>query len=123
GGVPGVSPGRVLVLGGGIVGYNSAIIALGLGAQVTILERSIDRMRHLDEILSGRVSLVMSSTLQIESSIADADVVIGAVLIPGARAPKLVTRGMLGVMKKGSVIVEVAIDQGGCIETAHATTH
>ncbi|MFL5910892.1 MAG: alanine dehydrogenase [Gaiellaceae bacterium] len=123
GGVPGVSPGRVLVLGGGIVGYNSAIIALGLGAQVTILERSIDRMRHLDEILSGRVSLVMSSTLQIESSIADADVVIGAVLIPGARAPKLVTRNMLAVMKPGAVIVDVAIDQGGCVETAHPTTH
>ena len=123
GGVPGVAPGRVLVLGGGIVGYNSAIIALGLGAQVTILERSIDRMRHLDEILSGRVSLVMSSTLQIESSIADADVVIGAVLIPGARAPKLVTRDMLKVMKPGAVIVDVAIDQGGCVETAHPTTH
>ena len=123
GGVPGVSPGRVLVLGGGIVGYNSAIIALGLGAQVTILERSIDRMRHLDEILSGRVSLVMSSTLQIESSIADADVVIGAVLIPGARAPKLVARDMLEVMKPGAVIVDVAIDQGGCVETAKPTTH
>jgi len=123
GGVPGVAPGRVLVLGGGIVGYNSAIIALGLGAQVTILEGSIDRMRHLDEILSGRVSLVMSSTLQIESSIADADVVIGAVLIPGARAPKLVTRDMLEVMKPGAVIVDVAIDQGGCVETAHPTTH
>ena len=92
GGVPGVAPGRVLVLGGGVVGYNAAIIAIGLGAQVTILDRSIDRMRHLDEILSGRVSTVMSSTLQIESSIAEADVVIGAVLVPGARAPKLVTR-------------------------------
>ena len=123
GGVPGVAPGRVVVLGGGIVGYNAAIIAIGLGAQVTMLERSIDRMRHLDEILSGRVSLVMSSTLQIEASIADADVVIGAVLVPGARAPKLVTREMLGEMKKGSVIVDVAIDQGGCIETAHPTTH
>ena len=123
GGVPGVSPGRVLILGGGIVGYNAAIIALGLGAQVTILERSIDRMRHLDEILSGRVSLVMSSTLQIESSIADADLVIGAVLIPGARAPKLVTREMLKEMKQGAVIVDVAIDQGGCVETAKPTTH
>jgi alanine dehydrogenase len=123
GGVPGVAPGRVLVLGGGVVGYNAAIIAIGLGAQVTILDRSIDRMRYLDEILSGRVSTVMSSTLQIESSIADADVVIGAVLVPGARAPKLVTREMLGVMKKGAVIVDVAIDQGGCVETAHATTH
>ncbi|MDE3190333.1 MAG: alanine dehydrogenase, partial [Acidobacteriota bacterium] len=83
GGVPGVQPGRVLILGGGVVGYNAAVIAIGLGAHVTILDKSIDRMRHLDEILSGRVSLVMSSTLQIESSIADADVVIGAVLIPG----------------------------------------
>ena len=123
GGVPGVAPGRVLVLGGGVVGYNAAIIAIGLGAQVTILDRSIDRMRYLDEILSGRVSTVMSSTLQIESSIAEADVVIGAVLVPGARAPKLVTRSMLGVMKKGAVIVDVAIDQGGCVETAHPTTH
>jgi alanine dehydrogenase len=123
GGVPGVAPGRVLVLGGGVVGYNAAIIAIGLGAQVTILDRSIDRMRYLDEILSGRVSTVMSSTLQIESSIADADVVIGAVLVPGTRAPKLVTRDMLGVMKAGSVIVDVAIDQGGCVETAKPTTH
>jgi alanine dehydrogenase len=123
GGVPGVAPGRVVVLGGGIVGYNAAIIAIGLGAQVTVLERSIDRMRHLDEVLSGRVSLVMSSTLQIESSIAEADLVIGAVLVPGARAPKLVTREMLGAMKQGAVIVDVAIDQGGCIETAHPTTH
>jgi alanine dehydrogenase len=123
GGVPGVQPGRVLVIGGGIVGYNSAIIALGLGAQVTILDRSIDRMRHLDEILSGRVSLVMSSTLQIESSVKEADVVIGAVLVPGARAPKLVTRGMLKGMKPGAVIVDVAIDQGGCFETSRPTTH
>jgi alanine dehydrogenase len=123
GGVPGVQPGRVLVIGGGIVGYNAAIIALGLGAQVTILDRSIDRMRHLDEILSGRVSLVMSSTLQIESSVADADLVIGAVLVPGARAPKLVTRGMLEGMKPGAVIVDVAIDQGGCFETSRPTTH
>jgi len=123
GGVPGVAPGRVLVLGGGVVGYNAAIIAIGLGAQVTILDRSIDRMRYLDEILSGRVSTVMSSALQIESSIAEADVVIGAVLVPGARAPKLVTRAMLGVMKKGAVIVDVAIDQGGCVETAKPTTH
>jgi alanine dehydrogenase len=123
GGVPGVAPGRVLVLGGGIVGYHSALVALGLGAQVTILERSLDRMRHLDEILSGRVSLVMSSTLEIEASIVDADLIIGAVLIPGARAPKLITRAMLGEMKPGAVIVDVAIDQGGCVETAHPTTH
>ena len=123
GGVPGVTPGRVLVIGGGIVGYNAAVIALGLGANVTILERSIDRMRHLDEILSGRVSLVMSSTLQIEESIVEADVVIGAVLIPGAVAPKLVTRAMVGAMKDGAVLCDVAIDQGGCAETSHATTH
>jgi alanine dehydrogenase len=123
GGVPGVQPGRVLVLGGGVVGYNAAVIAIGLGAQVTILDKSIDRMRYLDEILSGRVTTVMSSTLQIESMIGDADLVIGAVLVPGARAPKLVTRAMLGGMKRGAVIVDVAIDQGGCVETAHATTH
>jgi len=122
-GTPGVAPGRVVVLGGGIVGYNAAIIALGLGAQVTILERSIDRMRHLDEILSDRVTLLMSSSLQVEESIERADVVIGAVLILGARAPKLVTRAMLGHMQQGAVLVDVAIDQGGCIETAHPTTH
>jgi alanine dehydrogenase len=123
GGVPGVAPGRVVVIGGGIVGYNAAVIALGLGADVTILDRSIDRMRHLDEILSGRVSLVMSSALQIEESVVDADVVIGAVLIPGARAPKLVTRAMLREMKDGAVVVDVAIDQGGCFETSRPTTH
>src|SRR6058998_2551515 len=123
GGVPGVAPGRVVVIGGGIVGYNAAVIALGLGAQVTILERSVDRMRHLEEVLSGRVSLVMSSSLQIEESLKEADVVIGAVLIAGAVAPKLVTREMLTEMKQGSVLVDVAIDQGGCAETSRPTTH
>jgi alanine dehydrogenase len=123
GGVPGVAPGRVVVIGGGIVGYNAAVIALGLGGSVTILERSIDRMRHLEEVLSGRVSLVMSSTLQIEESVAEADVVIGAVLIPGALAPKLVTRAMLREMKNGAVLCDVAIDQGGCAETSRPTTH
>ena len=123
GGVPGVAPGKVVIIGGGIVGYNSAIIALGLGARVTVLERSIDRMRHLDEILSGRVSLLMSSILEIEQTITHADVVIGAVLIPGARAPKLISREMLSDMQPGAVIVDVAIDQGGCAETSHATTH
>jgi alanine dehydrogenase len=123
GGVPGVAPGRVLIVGGGIVGYNAAVIALGLGANVTILDRSIDRMRHLEEILSGRVSLVMSSSLQIEESVKDADVVIGAVLIPGALAPKLVTREMIASMKDGSVLADVAIDQGGCAETSRPTTH
>ncbi|HYZ76411.1 MAG TPA: alanine dehydrogenase [Gaiellaceae bacterium] len=123
GGVPGVAPGRVVIIGGGIVGYNAAVIALGLGANVTILERSIDRMRHLDEVLSGRVSLVMSSTLEIEESVTTADVVIGAVLIPGARAPKLITRDSLQAMKNGSVFCDVAIDQGGCAETSRPTTH
>ena len=123
GGVAGVAPGRVVVIGGGIVGYNAAVIALGLGAQVTILERSVDRMRHLEEVLSGRVSLLMSSTLQVEESLREADLVIGAVLIPGALAPKLVTREMLREMKEGSVFVDVAIDQGGCAETSHPTTH
>jgi alanine dehydrogenase len=123
GGVPGVAPGQVLIIGGGIVGYNAAVIALGLGANVTILERSIDRMRHLDEVLSGRVSLVMSSTLQIEESVTEADVVIGAVLIPGALAPKLITREMLRTMKDGAVFCDVAIDQGGCAETSRPTTH
>jgi alanine dehydrogenase len=123
GGVAGVGPARVLVIGGGMVGYNAAVIAMGMGAQVTILERSIDRMRYLEEIFGGRVTLLMSSTLQIEESIRDADLVIGAVLIPGALAPKLVTRDMLGAMKESSVLVDVAIDQGGCAETSRPTTH
>ncbi|MGH3002289.1 MAG: alanine dehydrogenase, partial [Gaiellaceae bacterium] len=123
GGVPGVAPGKVVIVGGGVVGYNAAVIALGLGAQVTILERSIDRMRHLEEILSGRVTLLMSSSLQVAASVAEADLVVGAVLIPGAVAPKLVTRQMISEMKDGAVVVDVAIDQGGCFETSHATTH
>jgi alanine dehydrogenase len=123
GGVAGVAPGRVLVIGGGIVGYNAAVIAIGLGAQVTILERSVERMRYLEEILSGRVTLLMSSSLQIEESLKDSDLVIGAVLIPGALAPKLVTREQLRAMKEGSVLVDVAIDQGGVAETSRPTTH
>ena len=123
GGVAGVPPGKVVVLGGGMVGYNAAIIALGLGAHVRILDRSVNRLRYLEEILSGRVELVMSSGLEIERSVLDADVVIGAVLIPGARAPKLVTADLVREMKAGSVICDVSIDQGGCVETAHATTH
>jgi alanine dehydrogenase len=123
GGVAGVAPARVLVIGGGMVGYNAAVIALGMGAQVTILERSVDRMRFLEQILSGRVQLLMSSALQLEEAIKDADLTIGAVLIPGARAPKLVTREMLGTMKESSVFVDVAIDQGGCAETSRPTTH
>jgi len=123
GAVPGVAPGKVVIVGGGVVGYNAAVIALGLGAQVTILDRSIDRMRHLEEVLSGRVTLLMSSTLEIAAAVAQADLVIGAVLIPGALAPKLVTRAMIGTMRPGAVVVDVAIDQGGCFETSHPTTH
>src|SRR5438477_305774 len=123
GGIAGVAPGRVVIVGGGMVGYNAAVIALGLGANVSILERSVERMRHLEEILSGRVSLLMSSSLQLEESIADCDVVIGAVLIPGALAPKLITRPMVSGMKDGAVLVDVAIDQGGCAETSRPTTH
>ena len=123
GGVPGVAPGKVVIVGGGVVGYNAAVIALGLGAQVTILERSIDRMRHLEEVLSGRVTLLMSSSLQVAASVEEADLVVGAVLIPGALAPKLVTREMISTMKEGAVVVDVAIDQGGCFETSRATTH
>src|SRR6188508_180034 len=123
GGVAGVAPARVLVIGGGMVGYNAAVIALGMGAQVTILERSVERMRYLEQILSGRVQLLMSSALQLEESIKNADLTIGAVLIPGARAPKLVTRDLLGTMRQSSVFVDVAIDQGGCAETSRPTTH
>jgi alanine dehydrogenase len=123
GGVAGVAPARVLVLGGGIVGYNAAVIALGMGAQVTVLERSVDRMRYLEQILSGRVQLLMSSALQLEEAIKDADLTIGAVLIPGALAPKLIKREMLATMKESSVFVDVAIDQGGCAETSRPTTH
>jgi alanine dehydrogenase len=123
GGVAGVAPARVLVIGGGMVGYNAAVIALGMGAHVTVLERSVDRMRFLEQILSGRVQLLMSSALQLEEAIKDADLTIGAVLIPGALAPKLVTREMIRTMKESSVFVDVAIDQGGCAETSRPTTH
>jgi alanine dehydrogenase len=123
GGVAGVAPGAVVVIGGGIVGYNAAVIALGLGAHVRILDKSVDRLRHLEQILSGRVELVMSSSLEIERSVLEADVVIGAVLIPGARAPKLVTAEMISGMKEGAVVCDVSIDQGGCFETSRPTTH
>jgi alanine dehydrogenase len=123
GGVPGVAPGKAVVIGGGMVGYNAAVIALGLGAEVTILERSIDRMRHLEEVLGARITLLMSSALQIEESVAEADLVVGAVLIPGALAPKLITREMIAGMNDGSVVCDVAIDQGGCVETSRPTTH
>jgi alanine dehydrogenase len=123
GGVAGVAPGKVVVLGGGMVGYNAAVIALGLGAHVRILDRSVNRLRELEQILSGRVELVMSSSLEVEKSVLEADVVIGAVLIPGARAPKLVTAEMIRGMKEGAVVADVSIDQGGCFETSRATTH
>jgi alanine dehydrogenase len=123
GGVAGVAPGKIVIVGGGMVGYNAAVIALGLGGSVTILERSVDRMRHLEEILSGRVTLLMSSSLQVEESVEGADLVIGAVLIPGALAPKLITREVVAGMKEGSVLCDVAIDQGGCAETSRPTTH
>ena len=123
GGVAGVSPARVVVLGGGMVGYNAAVIALGLGAQVRILDKSVDRLRYLEEILSGRVELVYSSSLEVEKSVLEADLVIGAVLIPGARAPKLVTEEMIAGMKENAVVVDVSIDQGGCFATSRPTTH
>jgi alanine dehydrogenase len=123
GGVAGVPPARVVVLGGGMVGYNAAVIALGLGAQVRILDKSVDRLRYLEEILSGRVELVYSSSLEVEKSVLEADLVIGAVLIPGARAPKLVTKEMIAGMKENAVVVDVSIDQGGCFATSRPTTH
>jgi len=123
GGVPGVAPARIVVLGGGVVGTHAARMAVGLGAEVTIVDRSIPRLRQLDELFQGRVRTRVSTLESIEDEISAADAVIGAVLIPGASAPKLITRAMLGHMKPRSVLVDVAIDQGGCFETSHATTH
>jgi alanine dehydrogenase len=123
GGVPGVPPARVVVIGGGVVGTHAVRMAAGLGAEVTILDRSIPRLRELDELMQGRVRTRFSTLAAIEEEVFAADVVIGAVLIPGASAPKLVTREMLGSMKRGAVVVDVAIDQGGCFETSKATTH
>ncbi len=123
GGVPGVKPAKVVVIGGGNVGYNSAKIALGMGANVTIVDRSIDRLRYLEEILHGRVNFVVSTALSVAEQVAAADLVIGAVLLPGALAPRIVNRQMLQTMKPASVVVDVAIDQGGCFETSRPTTH
>ncbi|MCW2956342.1 MAG: alanine dehydrogenase [Thermoleophilia bacterium] len=123
GGVPGVKPAKVVVIGGGNVGYNAAKIALGMGANVNIVDRSIDRLRYLEEILDGRVNFIVSTTLSLAEQIIDADLVIGAVLLPGALAPRVVTRDMLRTMKPASVVVDVAIDQGGCFETSRPTTH
>lgn len=123
GGVPGVAPARIVVLGGGIVGTHAARMAVGLGADVTILDRSLPRLRQLDELFQGRVRTRFSQASSIEDEIARADVVIGAVLVPGAAAPKLVTRRHLALMAPGTVLVDVAIDQGGCFETSQPTTH
>jgi alanine dehydrogenase len=123
GGVPGVSPGKVVVLGGGIVGENAARMAMGLGADVSILDINLERLKALDTVYGPRLKTLYSTTEILEESVFSADLVIGGVLIPGAAAPKLVTSDMIKKMKKGSVIVDVAIDQGGCFETSHATTH
>lgn len=124
GGVPGVEPAQVVILGGGIVGTNAAKIALGMGARVTIIDISIDRLRYLDDLFSGRVATVLSNSYNIAAWVRRADLLIGAVLIPGAKTPKLVTEEMVKTMEPGSVIVDVAIDQGGCVETIdHVTTH
>ena len=123
GGVPGVPPAKVAVIGGGVVGLHAARMAAGLGADVSILDRSIPRLRQLDDLFGGRVHTRYSTIDALEEEVFSADLVIGAVLIPGAAAPKLVTREMLSGMKRGAVIVDVAIDQGGCFETSHATTH
>ncbi len=123
GGVPGVAPGNVVILGGGIVGTNAAKIALGLGAHVTIIDRNLNRLRELDDIFNGQVVTLASNAWTIGETLRTADLVIGAVLIPGASAPKLVRREMIANMKRSAVVVDVAIDQGGCFETSHPTTH
>ena len=123
GGVPGVLPSDVVVIGGGVVGTNAAKMAVGLGARVTVLDTNLERLRQLDDIFRGSVQTLASNIAHIAEAVRHADLLVGGVLIPGASAPKLVTRAMVSEMKKGSVIVDVAIDQGGCVETAHATTH
>lgn len=123
GGVPGVLPASVCIIGGGIVGTNAAKIALGMGARVTLIDLNLNRLRELDDIFNGRVYTMASNSYNVAWAAREADLVIGGVLIPGAAAPKIVTREMVSKMKKGAVIVDVAIDQGGCIETAHPTTH
>lgn len=123
GGVPGVPPGKVLVLGGGIVGTQAAKMAAGLGAQVTILDVSLNRLRYLSDVMPSNVITMFSSEYNIRRLIKDHDLIVGAVLIPGAKAPKLITKDMLSSMRPGTVLVDVAVDQGGCFETTHATTH
>lgn len=123
GGVPGVAPGHVVIIGAGVVGTNALQMAIGAGARVTVLDKNIDRLRELDLIFGNRIETAYSNTLSIEESVLNADLVIGGVLVPGAAAPKLVTRQMISRMRPGAVVVDVAIDQGGCFETSHATTH
>lgn len=123
GGIPGVPPAKVVIIGGGIVGTHAAKIALGMGADTTIIDINLNRLRELDDIFGGQVRTLASNSYSIAKATSEADLVIGGVLIPGAAAPKLVTRKMVSRMKKGAVIVDVAIDQGGCIETAKPTTH
>ncbi len=121
--VGGVPPGRVVVIGGGTVGYHAAAVALGLGARVTIFDTSVARLNHLDEVMHGRIELEAPSRDRLETTLAEADLVVGAVLVPGARAPAVVDRALVELMKPGSVICDVAIDQGGCVETSKPTTH
>lgn len=123
GGVPGVAPGRVVILGGGVAGSNAADMAVGLGAEVTILERNIARLRHLNDIFGGRVRTLYSTTESIEQEVLHADLVVGSVLVAGAAAPKLVTRDMVKRMRQGSAMVDISIDQGGCFETSRPTSH
>lgn len=123
GGVPGVPAARVVIIGGGVVGTNSAKIAVGMGAHVTIIDNNLDRLRELDDIFLSKISTLASSAYMIHDAISEADLIVGAVLVHGAAAPKLVTRGMLKDVPNGAVIVDVAVDQGGCIETTHPTTH
>ncbi|HMJ95749.1 MAG TPA: alanine dehydrogenase [Thermoleophilaceae bacterium] len=123
GGAPGVGPARVLIIGGGAVGTHAARVAAGMGAETTILERSAARIRALDDQFDGRIKVLMSDALSVREEVRRSDIVIGAVLVPGARAPRVITRAMLGEMRRGTVIVDVAIDQGGCVETARPTTH
>ncbi len=123
GGVPGVAPAQVAIIGAGVVGTHALQMAVGLGARVTVLDKSVDRLRQLDLVFGNRITTLYSNAQSVEESVLAADLVIGGVLIPGAAAPKLVTRDMVSRMKKGAVVVDVAIDQGGCFETSHATTH
>jgi alanine dehydrogenase len=123
GGVPGVAAGHVVIIGAGVVGTNALQMAVGAGARVTVLDKSVDRLRQLDLVFGNRITTLHSNVHTVEESVLSADLVVGGVLVPGAAAPKLVTRSMISRMKPGAVVVDVAIDQGGCFETSHATTH